>query len=152
MSDFETFIDILAADLKVNVAGLRDCIVHRLGAWDPAELEAAGAEHHLAIWPAGEGLDEQALPLTTNSNLLRQTYRLLYWEPSGDESSRGELDEPAAASLLDLQNATRARLYEITPVALGGAILQYRGTAFPERSSSVRWFAMQLTIDTTIDF
>lgn len=152
MSDFETFCQVVAADLKLNVPGLRDSVVHLLAAWDPEQLEASGVEHHLAIWPAGEVLDERAMPLTTNSNMLRQTYRLLYWEPAGDESSRGVLDEQAAATIFDLQNAVRTRLYAITPPDLGGAILQYGGSAFPERSGQVHWFAVQFTIDKTIDF
>lgn len=152
MSDFETFVDVVAADLKLHVVGLRDAVVHRLAAWDPEELEATGVEHHLAIWPAGEALDEQALPLTTNAHMLRQTYRLLYWEPSGDESSRAILNEQVAVAIFDLQNAVRTRLYAITPTDLGGAILTYRGSGFPDRSGQVHWFAMQFTVDTTIDF
>lgn len=148
MSDWSAFIDALLDDLVTQVPALRDATLHRYGSWDPEELVAEGSEHHLALWPAGE-VAEEASALVTGpaGDLLLQTYDLLYWESAGDESSRGVLDEDAAASLLDLQNQIRARFYIAANLRLGGsAQVRYAGTRLMTRSSTVRWIQIAVRV------
>jgi hypothetical protein len=143
-SDFADVVDAIVADLTTNVAGLRDSIVHRYSAADPEQLVAEAGERHLAVWPTAEDADTPT-PLVTGpgGDLLTQLYAVLYWEHAGDESSRGTLDEEAAADLLALHNATRARFYAVENVRLGGTTqTRYAGARFPERSGQVRWFAI----------
>lgn len=141
-SDFQTICDAIASDLVTNVEGLRDAAVHLYAPYDPEQQEADGK--HLAIWPQAEDA-EAAVPLTTQSRQLVQLYAVLYWEPAGDESSRGVADQQAAADLLTLHNDTRDRFYLDENMVIGGfATIEYQGARLPERSGRVRWFAIAL--------
>jgi hypothetical protein len=150
-SDFEVTCDAILADLTSSVSGVRDAITHRYAPWNPEELVAEDGNRHLAVWPLAEGA-EASSPLTTNSHMLTQLYRILYWEPSPDESLQG-LDEDAAADLLSLQNAIRARFYIAANQTIGGNFqVWYEGTTLPERSLRVRTFAMTVSAQKPIDF
>ena len=152
-SDFATVVDAIIDDLTTNVPGLRDALPHRYAAYDPEQQVAEAGEHHLAVWPTAEDADTPE-PLVTGpgGDILTQLYAVLYWEHAGDESSRGILDEEVARDLLALHNAVRARFYAIENVRLGGTMdTRYAGARFPERSSSVRWFAIAVRVRQTID-
>ena len=131
------------ADLTTNVPELRDVREHRYAPWDPEELIAEAGERHLSVFPVASQAQE-ATPLVTGpgGDLITETYRITYWEDAGDESSRGA-DEEAAADLLGLAEAIRNRFYDVDNLRLGGAhLVRYIGTALPERSGQVRWFAI----------
>lgn len=143
-SSWGTFVDAVCDDLTTNVPGLRDVREHRYQAWDPEELQAKAGERHLSVFPVADQA-QLATPLVTapGGDLLIETYRVLYWEDAGGESSRGVGDTQAAADLLSLAQATRDRFYVIANLTMGGATLvRYIGTAFPDRSGQVRWFAI----------
>ena len=145
-SSWQTFVDAIMADLTTNVPGLRDVREHRYAAWDPEELVAEPGERHLSVFPVAASARE-AEPLVTGpgGDLLVQTYRVTVWEHAGDESARGIADEQAAADMLDLEEATMLRFYVVANLRLGGTELtKYIGTALPERSGQVRWFAIGL--------
>ena len=147
-SSWQTFCDAVVADLTVNVPGLRgDSVrVHRYSPYDPEELIAEAGERHLSVFPVAATAQE-ATPLVTGpgGDLITETYRVTYWEHAGDESSRGQSDEEAAASLLELAEDVRDRFYVIANLRIGGTELtRYLGTAFPDRSGQVRWFAIGL--------
>jgi hypothetical protein len=87
----------------------------------------------------------EATPLVTGpgGDRIDEVYRITYWEHAGDESSRGISDEEAAADLLTLAEDVRDRFYAIANLRIGGTELtRYIGTAFPDRSGQVRWFAI----------
>ena len=96
------------------------------------------------MWPAGEV--EAAEPFTTAGRLLRQTFRVAYWEPAGDEDERQVVDELAAAELLDLQNAVRDRFHDLT-IQEPGTQVAYQATSLPEFSSQVRFFIITVNVD-----
>ena len=151
-SDFETFCEAAALDLTTEVPGLRDASVHLFTPWDP-EQQVPDGDKHLAIWPQAEEA-ETAEPLVTGpgGDLLVQLYAVLYWEPAGDESSRGIADMDAARDLFALHNDVRARFYAIENITLGGTVdTRYIGSRFPERSGQVRWFALALRARRAID-
>lgn len=152
MSDFATVVDAIIEDLTTNVAGLRDAIVHRYAPWDPEELQAAPHERHLAVFPSAENTDV-AEPLATGSHQLNQVYSVLYWESAGDEPARAVLDEQAAADLLDLHNAVRARFYVSANESLGGSTLVwYAASGLAERVGAVRWFLVGVRVVRVIGF
>jgi hypothetical protein len=143
-SSWQSFIDAAMLDLTTNVSGLRDVREHRYSPYDPEELVAEVGERHLSIFPVAAQA-QVAEPLLTGpgGDLITETYRVTYWEHAGDESSRGISDEEAAADLLTLAEGVRDRFYDIDNLRLGGAhLVRYIGTAFPERSGQVRWFAI----------
>jgi hypothetical protein len=129
-----------------NVPGLRGAIPHRYSPYDPEEQTAAAGERHVAVYPVA-ATTQTAEPLLTGprTDLLTEAYRIVYWEDAGDESSRGISDEAAAADLLELAQAVRDRFYVRENYAIGGSDVmdtRYVGTALPERSGQVRWFAI----------
>jgi hypothetical protein len=145
-SDWTTFVDAVVADLTGSVSGLADpaLIVHRYAPYDPGDLQAEAGERHLSVFPVAD-IAQEATPFTTapGGDLLTETYRVVYWESAGDESTRAISDEDAAFALFELASATRERFYVIANLMLGGTTqVRYLGMAFPERSSSVRWFAL----------
>jgi len=145
-SDWSLFVDAVVADLTSGVPGLADpsLIVHRYSPYDPGQLVAEVGERHLAAFPVSD-VAQEASPFTTapGGDLLVETYRIVYWEHAGDESSRAVSDEAAAYVLLELAAATRDRFYVIANLTLSDATqVRYIGMAFPERSGSVRWFAL----------
>lgn len=145
-SNWATFVDALVADLTVEVAALRDVLVHRYTPWDPSSLVTESGERHLAVHPSGDAV--VAEPLTTGgggSNELVEVYQIRYWEDAGDESSRAVADEEAAAQMFEVAQAIQDRLHTMAVQTLGGAFhVRYVGCEFPDRSSSVRWFLMTL--------
>ena len=143
-SSWQTFCDAVMADLTTNVPGLRDVREHRYSPYDPEELFAEVGERHLSVFPVAASAQE-ATPLVTGpgGDLLTEVYRITYWEHAGDESTRGVSDEEAAADLLTLAEDVRDRFYVVANLRIGGTELtKYIGTAFPERSGQVRWFAI----------
>jgi hypothetical protein len=145
-SDWATFVDAVVSDLTSAVPGLADpaLIVHRYSPYDPGDLVAEVGERHLSVFPVADAAQD-ATPFTTapGGDLLVETYRIVYWEAAGDESARAVSDEAAAAALLQLAQATRDRFYVVANLTLGGTTqVRYVGMAFPDRSSSVRWFAL----------
>jgi len=142
-SSWQSFIDAAMADLTTNVPGLRDVREHRYSPYDPEELVAGVGERHLSIFPvAAQAQTAERLLTGPGGDLILETYRITYWEDAGDESSRGS-DEEAAADLLTLAEDVRDRFYDVDNLRLGGAHeVHYIGTAFPERSGQVRWFAI----------
>jgi len=148
-SDFETTCTAISDLLTVNVTGMGAVTVHKLVPWDPAELVADG-DRHLAVWPVAD-TPEVTEPLTLDSLNAVQTYRVLVWENAGVESSRQVLDEQAASDFLQLQNDTRRMFHPFRTFANTWKV-RYRGTAFPERPSTVRWFEMEITVDAALEF
>jgi hypothetical protein len=150
-SSLRVVVDAIVDDLTTNVPELRDVLIHRYGAYDPGQLLAEVGERHLAVWPAADQIDA-AQPLTTDGGkLLVQLYRIIYWEDAGDESSRGVLDEDAAADLLDLIEAIRLRFFKRTNVFLGGTdYLEYVGSSGAERSGAVHWFQLTVVARTSL--
>ena len=143
-SSWQTFVDAVMLDLTTNVPGLRDVREHRYSPYDPEELVADVGERHLSIFPVAATASE-ATPLVTGpgGDLITEVYRITYWEHAGDESSRGQSDEEAAADLLALAEDVRDRFYVVANLRIGGTELtRYVGTALPERSGQVRWFAV----------
>ena len=143
-SSWQTFVDAVMADLTTNVPGLRDVREHRYSPYDPEELVAEVGERHLSIFPiAGQAQTAERLVTGPGGDLIVETYRITYWEHAGDESTRGASDEDAAADLLTLAEDVRDRFYATANLRIGGTELTtYIGTAFPERSGLVRWFAI----------
>lgn len=154
MSDYSTVCDAIIDDLRNNVPGLVDVPdrnIHRYSPWSPEELVADGGKH-LAVWPAGEGA-ESAEPMTTGSHMLNQVYAILWWESSGIEAPRLVGDEDGAATLLDLHNAIRARIYRDEFQTIGGSDrVWYVGTDFPEQVGQVRGFQIGLSVRRFQDF
>jgi len=145
-SDWSLFVDAVVADLTSFVPALADpsLIVHRYAPWDPGQLAAEYGERHLAVFVVAD-VPEAASPFTTapGGSLLTQTYRVVYWEHAGDESSSGVSDEDAAFELLELADATRERFFVVANLTLGDATdVRYIGIQFAERSGVVRWFAL----------
>lgn len=143
-SSWQTFVDAVMADLTTNVPGLRDVREHRYSPYDPEELVAEVGERHLSVFPVAASA-QTAEPFVTapGGDLLTETYRITYWEHAGDESSRGQSDEGAAADLLSLAEDIRDRFYVIANLTMADANqVRYIGTALPERSGQVRWFAI----------
>lgn len=143
-SDWQRLIDAVLVDLVANVPGLRDVLVHRYSPYDPEEQVAEAGERHLSMYPVAANA-QTAEPAITGprGDLLTEVYRIIYWEHAGDESSRGISDEFAAAAMLDLAQAVRDRFYVRENYAIGGTVdTRYVGTALPERSGQVRWFAV----------
>jgi hypothetical protein len=145
-SDWSTFVDAVVSELTTSVPGLADpaLIVHRYSPYDPGDLQADVGERHLSVFPVADIAQETA-PFTTapGGDLLTETYRIVYWEHAGDESSRAVSDEDAAYALLDLAAATRERFFVIANLTLSDATdVRYLGMAFPERAGHVRWFAL----------
>lgn len=151
MSDWKTVCDAIATDLTGNIPALAGVKVHKLAPWTP-EQAIRDQDRHLGIWPGGDvnpaTLEaEDAQPSTNFGHQLNQTYYVMYWEPSETEVTRGLLDEPAAESLMDLQNAIRDRFYVEANQTLGGsALVWYGGSTFPDRAGPIRWFAVQLLV------
>ena len=146
-SSWQTFVDAVMSDLTTNIPGLRDVREHRYSPYDPEELVAEPGERHLSIFPvAAQAQDATPLVTGPGGDLILETYRITYWEHAGDESIRGVSDEEAAADLLTLAEDVRDRFYVIANLRIGGTELtRYVGTAFPERSGQVRWFAIGVT-------
>jgi hypothetical protein len=143
-SSWQTFVDAVMLDLTTNVPGLRDVREHRYSPYDPEELIAEAGERHLSIFPVAAQANE-ATPLVTGpgGDVHTQVYRITYWEHAGDESTRGTSDEEAAADMLALAEDVMERFYVVANLRIGGTELtRYIGTALPERSGQVRWFAI----------
>ena len=143
-SSWQSFIDAAMTDLTTNVPGLRDVREHRYSPYDPEELVAEVGERHLSVFPVAAQAAE-ATPLVTGpgGDTITEVYRITYWEHAGDESARGQSDEDAAADLLTLAEDVRDRFYAVANLRIGGTELtRYIGTALPERSGQVRWFAI----------
>lgn len=143
------FCDALLADLTAEVAGLRDCLVHRYATYDPEQFVAEQGERHLAVWPADE--IETAVPLVTGpgGDILVQSFQIAYWEFS-EEGIRGVLDEPAASDLLGLLEQTRARIYAIGNTFLGESeLVRYLGARWSGRSGLTRWFQLAVSSRTS---
>jgi len=143
-SSWQTLVDAVMADLTTNVSGLRDVREHRYSPYDPEELVAEVGERHLSVFPVAASA-QTAEPAITGprGDLLTEVYRITYWEHAGDESMRGVSDEEAAADLLTLAEDVRDRFYVAANYRIGGTVdTRYVGTAFPERSGQVRWFAI----------
>jgi hypothetical protein len=104
---------------------------------------AEPGEHHLSIFPVADSAQE-AQPLTTDGGAeLVEIYRILYWEHAGDVSARGIEDQEAWKDHLQLAQTTKDRFFKRDNIFLGGTTLtRYVGTAFPDRSGIVRWFAI----------
>ena len=113
--------------------------VHQLEPWDPEEFVADG-KRHLAVWPHPDG--ETTTPLGHDLHELTQLYVIQVWESSGTESTRRTRDEASAGTLLDLQNAVRARFYlqANQDLAAGVEQLWWIASAFPARLGQVRYF------------
>lgn len=151
-SSFTGYCDAVVEELTTTVPALRDVLIHRYAPWDPEQLIADGGERHLAVWPAADAADVSE-PLVTGpgGDMLLQLYRIVYWEDATPESSRGVVDEQAAADMLGLIEAIRARFYAIENVFLGDTDRShYVGTSLPERSGQVRWFQMTVQVRTSL--
>jgi hypothetical protein len=149
MSEFGEVCDHLAGDLKANVKGLHDAIIHTRTTWDPTELQARKGERHLAIWPAPEAAVVE--PFAIGSHRIRQAFAILYWEPA-PETRRGKADVEMAERLFSLHDEVVSRLYEMTNQLIGSGAnktwkVWYDSSALPERSGDVRWFAVGFTAD-----
>lgn len=141
-SNWQTFCDALIADLQANIVALTDVRVHRYAPWDPESTMTEAGERHLSVFPDGDAVVGE--PMTTASNELTELYRIRYWEQGTD--NRGIADPEAAVALFDLAQAVQDRLHTTTVWTLGGAFhVQYQGTRFPERSTSVMWFEATLS-------
>lgn len=149
MSDFETVVDAIKADLVANVAGLaadkvKPKDIHLYNPQDPEAFEDDGARH-LAVWPEADAEDPE--PLTTSSHALNQSYLVAVWESSGTEGTRLQRDEDAAKVFLDLHNDIRARLYVEANQLLGSSDrVWYGGTAFGATAGTVRWFVLRVNV------
>ena len=142
-SSWETFCEAVADDLTTNVSALRDVRVHLLAPYDPEEQVSDGGERHLGVFPIAATAQEGSPQTTDGGQLLTETYRIVYWEDAGDESSRGIADVDAARDLLQLASDVRDRFFLRSNVFLGGTeFTRYIGTVFPDRSGQVRWFAI----------
>jgi hypothetical protein len=145
-SNWALFCSAVADDLTSSVPALADpsLIVHRYSPYDPGQLQAGVGERHLSVFPVAD-VPEEATPFTTapGGALLTETYRVLYWEHAGDESSRGVSEEAAALELLELADAARERFFIVANLTLSDATqVRYLGIQFAERSGVVRWFAL----------
>ena len=155
-ADFVTVTDAIVADLQANVTSLSATTVpaaqvHLYSPWNPEELTGQAGERHLAVWPVAE--PEVREVLSTDYHELSQSYLVLVWEVAGSEAERGLLDEDVAKTFLQLHNDVRARFYVTANQTLGGSQkVWYRGTTFPERPSTVRWFAIGVEVVRTIEF
>jgi hypothetical protein len=150
LSDWSEVCDWLIDDLTDNVSGLRPCIPHRYASWDPGRLQAEAGEKHLAVWPDPEG--ETVQPFTTAAHELIQSMIVLYWEGDFSEDERQVSDEEAAADLLDLHNAARARLYKWSNQVIGNTYkVWYTGARFPV-SAGTRWFAIGVEVHRAQEF
>ena len=150
-SSFAGFCDALIADLTTEVPGLRDVRVHRYAPYDPEQFLAEGGERHLGVWPSSATEESQPLVTGPGGDILLQSYQIAYWEHAEDEAARAYADEDAAAALLALLEATRARLYAVENAFLGGAEhIRYVGAALPERSGLVRWFQVAVLVRTSL--
>jgi len=142
-SSWQTLIDAVMLDLTTNVPGLRDVREHRYSPYDPEFQVAEVGERHLAMFPVAAGTTAEPNVTGPRGDLLTEIYRIVYWEHAGDESSRGVSDEDAAADLLTLAEDVRDRFYVNANYRIGGTVdTRYTGTAFPESSGQVRWFAI----------
>jgi hypothetical protein len=150
MSDFSTFCAAVVSDLTANIGALSGVTTHMLAPWAPEERVNDG-KAHLAVWPVAD-LTERASRLMLGADDVEQVYKVAYWEPAGTESDRQVLDTTAAGLLFDLQNAIRARLYRAAFAVTGYYRIFYTGTQFPERSSQVRWFEMEVSATTALAF
>jgi hypothetical protein len=143
-SDWSAFVDAVLADLTAQVPGLAGALEHRYAPYDPEQQKAEPGERHIAVFPLAD-IPQQATPFVTapGGDLLTETYRVLYWEAAGDESTRQVTDEEAAFQLLELAQAVRNRFYVVANLTLSDATqVRYLGAVFPDRSSTVRWFAI----------
>jgi hypothetical protein len=143
MSDFSDTCDFFLVDLTEEINQLRDATLHRYAAWDPQRFTNDG-DRHLAVWPAGEAETSEAF--TTHGKLLRQVFMVAYWEPGDDEEERQVVDEEAAKDLLEVQNAMRARFFDLANQEPNTAV-NYTATAFRESTSPVRGFLLTVTVD-----
>jgi hypothetical protein len=152
MSDFETFCNALISDLTTNVSALNGATTHTLAPYAPEERVNDGSVH-LAVWPSAE-LTERASRLMLGADDVEQVFTVVYWEPSGTESARQVEDTTAATALFDLANAIRARMYRFNNgfTVSGYYRLFYNGARFPDRSSKVRWFEMEVSATTGVAF
>jgi hypothetical protein len=143
-SSWQTTVDAIIEDLLTNVPALRNAIPHRYSPYDPEEQTAEDGRKHIAVFPVAASAQTAEPNITgPRGDLLTEVYRIGYWEPAGDESSRGTSDEAAAADLLETAEKVRDRLYVAANYQIGGTVdTRYIGTAFPERSGRVRWFAI----------
>lgn len=151
-SDFEVFCEAVIADLTNYVEGLGTVTAHKLAPWDPQEIVNDG-NRHLAVWPLGEseGQGEAVEPLHMSADNVLQAYRVLIWEP-GTDTARQVLDEDAASAFLTLHNQVRARFYNDSLAVTGYWKIRYRGVTFPDRTSDVRWFAIDVTAWTAVAY
>lgn len=152
MSDWSDVIDAVTADLLANVAWASTPTLHKYDPQDPVELAASPGQAHLAMWPASE-TPESALQLVTGPGgaQITQTYNLLYWEHIGQEGGQQVADETAAAAILDLHNAVRARFFQIANLQIGGTTsTRYVSTQFPATPSLSRWWLMSVVCTSDI--
>lgn len=151
-TSFTDVCDAVLADLTVNVPALRDARLHRYASWDPERFTAEQGERHLGVWPSADQADTSFPLVTDGGSGLLQVYTIAYWEYAGDESARAVLDEAAAADLLNLIEAIRARLYVRANQFLGPSSgIRYVGADMPGRSGQVRWIQLALQVTTSID-
>lgn len=142
MSRFTDVVDAIVADLTTAVPELGSAKLHRYAPWTPQELEPDGSRH-LAVWPMTNAQRADPVIMGPPTHYLTQLYRILVWENS--PTDRGVEDEAAVAALYDLHDAIEARFELVQNEAIAGAFrVRYQGTALPERSSSVRYFEMQI--------
>jgi hypothetical protein len=153
MSLFSDMCDAIITDLTTNVGTLNVTseTIHRYQPWSPAELLPDG-RRHLGVWPVAAS-PSTATPLALGVHQFDQLYRVLVWEGSNSESSRGVPDVAGAAALLDLHDAVLARFYVDANQSRAGAFrVWYRGSSLPERSLQVRYFEMEIAVATAYAF
>ena len=140
--------DAIVDDLLNNVSALRGALPHKYSPYDPEELTSSAGERHLSVYPVASTAQTAEPHITgPRGDLLTEVYRVVYWEDAGDESARGISDEQATYDLLELAQAVRDRFYVNANYRLGGTReTRYVGTALPERSGQVRWFAVGVQV------
>lgn len=159
-SDWEVLCDAIVTELTTNVpaiSGSNVPVLHRYTAQDPEELQADPGERHLAVWPF-PAETETVRPLVTmpGGDVLTQRYAIMVWEHVGAQGEQGQVDEVAAKVFLQLHNDIRGRFYVKANMKLGSPTVpvtesRYAGSIYGERAGLVRWFALTVLVDRTID-
>jgi hypothetical protein len=150
VSSYSAVIDAVVADLQANVATFTGIAVHKLAPWNPEALESDGGKH-LACWLAPTQ-SEVAEPFVTMGHNLAQTYVVMYWEPSPENESQ-QMNTDAAAALMDLSDAVKARFYQQATQTLGGSWrLWYQSLFAWGLGAGVRYIAWTFKAEIAIDF
>jgi hypothetical protein len=148
-ADIVLVCDAIATGLTGQVSGLAGATVHKYEPWDPTDF-VVDNRRHLAVWPAGEntGAAEETESLAQNTDEGHQIYMITVWESGRQEAARRASDETRAKALLQVHNDVRDWFYvEANQNLAGSEYVQYLRTRFPDRSSTKRWFRMEVRVD-----